>query len=85
VIWTFIIAGIALAGLLMVVSYAVWLIHKASDVMGEVRMLLGHGGQLVALVGEIQVPQFAGFEEVDNAHTAQSGHVTGPTTRMSTS
>ena len=79
-IWAFVFAGVALAGLLMVVSYAVWLIHKASDVMGEVRMLLGHGGELVALIGGIQVPQFTEFEEVDSAHTVHGHYVTGPTT-----
>ncbi len=62
-IWVFVFVGIAIAGLAMVVSYAVWLIHKASDVMSEVRVLFDRGDQLADLLGEIQVPQLAAFAE----------------------
>jgi len=57
VIWVLIFGGIALAGLIMVISYAVWLFHKASDVMSEIRVLLNRGEQLGAILGEIEVPQ----------------------------
>jgi hypothetical protein len=85
VIWVFIFAGIALAGLVMVVSYAVWLIHKAADVMGEVRVLVDRGGQLTDLIGQIQVPQFAGFtddfagftDDVDSEQPVRGNYVTG--------
>ena len=83
-IWVFVFAGIALAGLVMVVSYAVWLIHKAADVMGEVRVLLDRGGQLTDLIGQIQVPQFAGFADDfaeftddDSEHPVRGNYVTG--------
>ena len=84
-IWVFIFAGIALAGLVMVVSYSVWLIHKAADVMGEVRVLLDRGGQLTDLIGQIQIPQFAGFDDdfagftddVDSEHPVRGNYVTG--------
>jgi hypothetical protein len=82
VIWVFIFAGIALAGLVMVVSYAVWLIHKAADVMGEVRVLVDRGGQLTDLIGQIEIPQFAddfvGFaDDVDSEHPVRGNYVTG--------
>ena len=31
-----IFVGIAVAGLIMVISYVIWLAHKAADVMSEV-------------------------------------------------
>ena len=77
-IWVLIFAGIAVAGLVMVVSYAVWLIHKASDLMSEVRVLFDHGDQLATLVGQIQVPQFAGLaDDVDSERMVHGDYVTG--------
>ena len=67
-VWVLVFGGLALAGLVMLVCYAVWLIHKASDVMSEVRVLLSRGDQLAALLGEIEVPQRTGFE-VDSQRT----------------
>jgi hypothetical protein len=69
VIWVLVFGGIALAGLVMLVCYAVWLIHKASDVMSEVRVLLNRGEQLAAIVTEIEVPHRAGFGEIDSQRT----------------
>jgi hypothetical protein len=78
VIWIFVFAGIALAGLVMVVSYAVWLIHKAADVMGEVRVLLDRGGQLTELIGQIQIPPFDEFaDDVDSEHSVRANYLTG--------
>lgn len=75
-IWVFLFVGIALAGLVMVVGYAVWLFHKASDVMGEVRVLADRGGQLAALAGEIQVPRFAGLTgDVDSQRTVRGDYL----------
>lgn len=68
-VWVLVFGGIALAGLVMLVSYAVWLIHKASDVMSEVRVLLSRGDQLAAIVGEIEVPERIGFGEIDSQRT----------------
>jgi hypothetical protein len=71
VIWVLVFAGIALAGLVMVISYAVWLFHKASDVMSEVRVLADRGGQLAVILGDLRVPQLAGFsEEFESQRTA---------------
>ena len=55
--WVMIFAGIALAGLIMVVSYVMWLAHKASDVMSEVGVLGDRAGQLTDLVSQIHVPE----------------------------
>lgn len=49
VTWFLIFAGIGLIGLIMVVSYAVWLWHKASDLFSELGML----GQRAAELGEL--------------------------------
>jgi hypothetical protein len=69
VVWVLVFGGIALAGLVMLVCYAVWLIHKASDVMSEVRVLLSRGDQLAAVVGQIQVPQRTPFADLDSQRT----------------
>jgi hypothetical protein len=44
VVWVFVFGGIALAGLVMLIAYAVWLAHKASDVMSELGVLADRGG-----------------------------------------
>jgi hypothetical protein len=59
VIWVFVFGGIALAGLVMLIAYAVWLAHKASDVMSEIRVLAERGDQLAGLVAQIQVPELS--------------------------
>ena len=60
-----------MAGLTMLRCYAVWLIHKASDVMSEVRVLLSRGDQLAAIVGQIEVPQQTGFADLDSQRTVR--------------
>ena len=57
VVWVFVFGGIAVAGLVMLIAYAVWLAHKASDVMGELSVLADRGDQLAELLGQIQVPE----------------------------
>lgn len=68
-VWVLVFGGLALAGLVMLVCYAVWLIHKASDVMSEVRVLLSRGDQLAAVVGQIEVPQSIRLTEIDSQRT----------------
>ena len=76
-IWVLVFGGIAVAGLAMVVSYAVWLFHKASDVMSEVRVLFDLGDQLARLVGQIQVPPLAGLgDDVDSERMVRGDYVT---------
>ncbi|MGO1384011.1 MAG: hypothetical protein ACTHWA_00925 [Arachnia sp.] len=55
-IWVYIFGGIALAGLVSVVSYAVWLAHKASDLFSEVRMLGQRAEEAGELLNRIQLP-----------------------------
>ena len=55
-VWVIVFGGIALAGLVMLISYAVWLAHKASDVWSEVDMLADRANELAELVGQIEVP-----------------------------
>ena len=59
VVWVFVFGGIALAGLVMLIAYAVWLAHKASDVLSEVKVLADRGDQLAGLLGQIQVPELS--------------------------
>jgi hypothetical protein len=57
--WVLIFGGIALAGLVMVISYGVWLAHKAADVMSEVGVLADRAEQLFDLLAQIQPPESA--------------------------
>jgi hypothetical protein len=56
VIWVLIFVAIALGGLVMVSSYAVWLAHKTSDVLSELAVLADRAGQFADLVAEVGVP-----------------------------
>ena len=55
--WVLIFGAIALAGLVMVICYAVWLMHKASDLFSEVQVLADRGEQMAALLSRIEVPE----------------------------
>lgn len=53
-IWVLVFSLIALAGLVMVVSYAVWLLHKASDLFSELEMLGQRAEELADLLAQIR-------------------------------
>ena len=55
-LWVILFAAIALAGLVLVVCYGVWLAHKAADVMSEAAVLAQRGAEFADLVGQISVP-----------------------------
>ncbi|MFL6065025.1 MAG: hypothetical protein ACJ72G_10190 [Friedmanniella sp.] len=55
-LWVLLFVGIALAGLVMLIGYAVWLAHKTADVLSEVQMLGERGAQLADLLAEIRMP-----------------------------
>lgn len=52
--WVLLFGLIALGGLIMVVSYAIWLWHKASDLFSELEMLGRRAEELAELLGRIQ-------------------------------
>jgi hypothetical protein len=62
VIWVFVFGGIALAGLVMLIAYAIWLAHKASDVFAELKVLGRRGGQFADIVSQIKIDQLSGDE-----------------------
>ncbi|PZQ39664.1 MAG: hypothetical protein DI570_30825 [Phenylobacterium zucineum] len=53
-LWVLIFGGIALAGLVMVISYGVWLWHKASDLFSELEMIGKRAEEFADLLGQIQ-------------------------------
>lgn len=74
--WVLVFGGIAIAGLVMLVCYGVWLAHKASDVMSELGMLGQRGAELGELVAQIQVPASAdpgGGRDGDDVHSVLTG------------
>jgi hypothetical protein len=56
-VWVLIFGGIALAGLVTVAAYAVWLAHKASDLFSELQMLGKRAEELATLVSQVQLPE----------------------------
>jgi hypothetical protein len=61
-IWVIVFVGIGLAGLLMLISYAVWLAHKTSDLFSELDMMAVRAGELADLLGQIRVPESPEFQ-----------------------
>jgi tRNA C32,U32 (ribose-2'-O)-methylase TrmJ len=59
VIWVIVFGSIGLAGAIMLICYAVWLAHKASDLFSELEMLAVRADELAGLVGQINVPERA--------------------------
>jgi hypothetical protein len=59
-VWVFVFGGIALAGLIMLVCYVVWLAHKAADLFSEIEMLGTRANELAALVDSIELPSSSG-------------------------
>ena len=56
-LWVIVFAGLAVVGLITVLCYGIWLVHKTSDLLAELRMLAHTGEQLAELAGEITFPQ----------------------------
>ena len=55
-LWVVVFLVLALAGLAVLVAYAVWLAHKTADLFSEVAELAGRAAQLGDLLAQIQVP-----------------------------
>lgn len=54
--WVILFVAIAAAGLLMLVGYAIWLAHKASDVFAELKVLGERSGRIAETLSRIEVP-----------------------------
>lgn len=55
-VWVLVFGLIALGGLVMVVAYAIWLAHKASDLLSELEMLGTRASELADILGQVQLP-----------------------------
>lgn len=56
-LWVWVFLAIAVLGLVMLISYAVWLAHLTADVLSEVGVLADRVGQLGNLLGQIQTAE----------------------------
>lgn len=56
-LWVVVFLVLALAGLAVLVAYAVWLVHKAADVLSEVGELADRAGQLGDLLADVGAPE----------------------------
>jgi len=68
-VWVIVFIGIGLAGLIMLVSYAVWLAHKASDLFSELDMLAVRAAELADLLTQIRVPESTYLPDWGNERT----------------
>jgi hypothetical protein len=68
-LWVLIFGAIALAGLIVAISYAVWLWHKASDLFSEVEMLGRRVEELTDLLSQLEPTPAAQLP----AHRSESG------------
>ncbi len=59
--WVLVFSLIALGGLVMVVSYGIWLWHKVSDLFSELEMFGRRAEELAELLGRIS-PELPGRE-----------------------
>ena len=56
VLWVWVFLAIAVAGLVTLVCYAVWLAHLTADVLSEVAVLADRGAELLDVVGHLGAP-----------------------------
>jgi hypothetical protein len=53
VLWVIVFCGLAVAGLITLLCYGIWLAHKMSDLLAELRMLAHTGEQLAELASAV--------------------------------
>jgi hypothetical protein len=70
--WPWIFIGIAVGGLVMLVCFAFWLLHKASDLLAELRVLAERTVQGAELLSRIQVPD--GSDHALSGELILTGH-----------
>lgn len=56
-VWIYVAIAVALIGLGLLIWYCVRLTRKVADLAGEVAVLAGHGGQLVGMLEQIELPE----------------------------
>jgi len=54
--WVWVFLAIGVLGLVSLVMWAVWLWHKASDLLSELKMLGKRAEELGDLAGQLQLP-----------------------------
>lgn len=55
-LWVLVFGGIAVVGLVVLVSYAIWLAHKTADVLSEVTVVVERLGVFGDLLAQIELP-----------------------------
>ena len=54
-IWVWVFLAIAVVGVIVMVSYGVWLVHKAADIYAEVKMLGRRAQEFQALLNQLEL------------------------------
>lgn len=63
-IWIWVYLGIALAGLVMLACFAIWLWRKAVALLAEAGVLMERADELFGLLDQIQLPDPTPEDEV---------------------
>ncbi len=71
-LWLLVFGGIAVAGLVTLVSYAIWLAHKTADVLSEVTVVMERLGAFGDLAAQIELP--TGAATVAASHGRSPAH-----------
>lgn len=56
-LWVWVFLGIGLVGLIVMICYAVWLAHKASDLFSEFKMLGQRASEAEQLLARLELPE----------------------------
>lgn len=73
-LWVWVFVAIAVAGLVMVVCYTVWLAHKIADVLSEVAVVADRAGQLGDVLGQLgKDPEPSGAGTLDRLRVGPPG------------
>ena len=54
-VWAWVFLAIGVAGLVVAISYGVWLLHKAADVYAEIKMLSKRGEEISDLLNQLEL------------------------------
>lgn len=77
--WVWVYLGIALAGLVMVACFAVWLWRKAMVLLDEAGVLLQRADQLAGILEQIGQPQDFDASQTSHRFGTRMSPAAGPT------
>lgn len=72
-LWVLVFGGIAVVGLVVLVSYGIWLAHKTADVLSEVTVVMERLGAFGDLAAQIELPTGAAIVATPHGRSPAHG------------